>query len=237
MFSSSSDSTISMFDRFRHRSSQLERLDIGAYTDDEYAKWQIEMRLIHRTLGEMRALRKSLFKDILSNGTNHVSILDVAAGSGNLLQEIRKRLATRNPFLVGAELDISAAKTIREASIDAVCCDALRLPFSNASFDFVTCSLFLHHLADDSAVQLLKEMRRVSRMKVIVIDLHRSPVAYYFYRTVAPLMFQRFTSEDGALSILRSFKPHELQELAEAAGLKNIAIQRSASYRLVLSGN
>ncbi len=226
-----------MSDRFRYRSHELERLDTGAYTDDEYAKWQIEMRFVHRTFGEIRALRQFLFSEILSSDLDEVSILDVGAGSGNLLQEMRKRLARQYLFLVGAELDMTAAKAIRDASIEAVRCDALRLPFSDASFDFVTCSLFLHHLSDDSAVQLLSEMKRVSRKRVIVVDLHRSPVAYYFYRAFAPLMFQRFTCEDGALSILRSFKPRELHKLAEAAGLKDIAIERSAAYRLVLSGH
>ena len=226
-----------MFDRFRYRSYELERLDTGAYTDDEYTKWQSEMRFIHRVFGELRALRRSLFNQILSSGANEVSILDVGAGSGNLLREMRKQLIGKTPFLVGVELDGAAAKAIHDASIEAVRCDALRLPFSNESFDFVTCTLFLHHLTDDSAVQLLIEMKRVSRKKVIVIDLHRSPIAYYFYRAFARLMFQPFTCEDGALSIMRSFKPRELYQLAQRAGLKDIAVVRSASYRLVLSGN
>ena len=33
-----------MFEKFRHRSHELERLDTGDYTADEYARWQREMR-------------------------------------------------------------------------------------------------------------------------------------------------------------------------------------------------
>ena len=111
-----------------------------------------------------------------------------------------------------------------------------RLPFADNSFDFVVCSLFLHHLTDEKAVVLLAEMKRVARNRIFAIDLHRSPVAYYFYKVVGSIFLQRFTVEDGSLSILRAFKPNELENLARAAGLKEISVSRSAAYRLVLSG-
>jgi hypothetical protein len=100
----------------------------------------------------------------------------------------------------------------------------------------VICSLFLHHLTDDKAVELLAEMKRVARHRILAIDLHRSPVAYYFYKTVGILFLQRFTIEDGSLSIMRAFKPMELEHLGRAAGLTELTVQRSAAYRLVLSG-
>lgn len=225
-----------MFERFRHRSCELERLDIGDYTADEYARWQSEMRVIHRMFGEVRALRRSLKREIQAGESRQISILDVGAGSGNIIKEVRKWTRGRKAVLVGAEMNSFAVETIRNNSIHAVRCDALKLPFSRSSFDYVICSLFVHHLNDESVVEFLTEMRRVARKRVYVVDLHRSPVAYYFYRVVARILFQRLTREDGALSILRSFKPDELRSLAERAGLNDIQVVRSASYRLVLSG-
>lgn len=229
-----------MFDRFKQRSLNPERLDTGDYTPQEYARWQREMRLIHRVFGEMRALRGSLVRQLRTNDSRRVSILDVGAGSGELLQVIRKWSAGKPVLLVGAELGREAAMSIKNNSIDgeilAVQCDALRLPFADDSFDYSFSTLFLHHLTDDQAVTLLGEMSRVARRRFFVIDLHRHPFAYYFYKIFSSLFLQRFIQEDGALSILKSFRPAELRRLADKAGIEDATVTRSAAYRLVLSG-
>ena len=229
-----------MFSRFKHRSYELERLDTGDYTPEEYARWHVEMKYIHRAFGEMRAIRRSLMRDIRSGGGERVSVLDVGAGSGELLRAVHKWLRSRPSYLVGAELNAKAARAIYRGSqrgeIDALQCNALHLPFDDGAFDYVICSLFLHHLTDNDAVKLLREISRVAAKRIFIIDLHRSPIAYYFYRATSRLTLQQFTREDGALSILRSFKPTELRQLAENAGLTDIGVKRSAAYRLVLSG-
>jgi hypothetical protein len=80
-------------------------------------------------------------------------------------------------------------------------------------------------------------MSRVARRRVYVIDLHRHPVAYYFYTTAGRLfLHNRLIREDGALSILRAFVPRELKSLAERAGLARAKVERRFPYRLVLSG-
>ena len=225
-----------MFDRFKRRSYDLERLDTGDYTAAEYARWHREMWFIHRIFGEMRALKGSLFKTIEASGKSSVSILDVGAGAGELLSELRKWTADRDAFLVGAEINAAAAAEIRDANINAVRCNALRLPFADNSFDYVFCSLFLHHLGDESAVELLREMGRVAANGIFVIDLNRNATAYYFYKFIGGLFLQKFTRDDGALSILRSFTAEEMYALAENAGLYDIKVERSTANRLILSG-
>jgi ubiquinone/menaquinone biosynthesis C-methylase UbiE len=141
---------------------------------------------------------------------------------------------------VGLELNHRSARAILEdsvAEINAVRGDALMLPFADNAFDYAICSLFTHHFTDPQVIGILRELSRVAAGRIFVIDLHRHPVAYYFYTTVGKLFLRnRLIREDGALSILRSFKPKELHELAERAGLKEIELRRSFPYRLVLSG-
>ena len=116
--------------------------------------------------------------------------------------------------------------------------DALRLPFADAAFDYAMCSLFTHHFRDQEAAAVLGEMSRVARRRIYVIDLHRHPVAYYFYTTVGRLfLHNRLVREDGALSILRGFVPRELRRLAERAGLSRAKVERRFPYRLVLSAS
>jgi 2-polyprenyl-3-methyl-5-hydroxy-6-metoxy-1,4-benzoquinol methylase len=89
---------------------------------------------------------------------------------------------------------------------------------------------------EEQVIQILREMSRVARRRIFVIDLHRHPIAYFFYTTVGKLVLKnRLLRHDGALSILRSFKPDELLKLAQRAGLTDIWIERHFPYRLVLS--
>src|SRR5690348_1967177 len=92
-----------------HRSLAKERLDTGEYTDEEYALWLKEARRINRWLGDASALRKSLRH---VNGPD-ISILDVGAGSGELLKIAKEALSGQTGMLVGAELNPKAAREIR----------------------------------------------------------------------------------------------------------------------------
>lgn len=225
-----------MFERFKKRSYTLERLDTGDYTPAEYARWQREMWFIHRVFGEFRAIKKALGSEIGEHGEDRISVLDVGAGSGELLRRVRRLAVNRDTRLVGTDLSADAAAILNSTGIVALRCDGIHLPFADDSFDYVICSLFLHHLSDQEAVKMLGEMKRVARIKIVVIDLHRNPIAYYFYMVTGWFFLQRFTREDGSLSILRSLKPDEMRQLAAKAGLSDFSVYRSAAYRLVLTG-
>ena len=225
-----------MFDRFQQRSTDLERLDTGEYTSEEYSRWQREMKFIHGILGEERALKNTLLRDIETPHETKLSVIDVWSGSGGLLRKLAYWTLPRDVFLVGAEIDRIAAKSITDSKIAGLQCDALRLPFCDNAFDYSFCSLFLHHLDDDGAVKLLKEMSRVASKRIYVIDLNRHPLAYYFYNFFGWFVLQRFTLEDGSLSILRSRTPGELFEIARKAGLNDTKVEHSRVNRLILSG-
>ena len=234
-----------MFESFRQRSYELEHLDKGDYTPEEYEGCMVELRRVNRYLGDARALSRSVLPEIERDGAREFSLLDVGAGSGELLREAARWAREKNlrARLVGLELNERSAEGIAEESrafpeISAVRGDALRLPFDAGAFDYVMCSLFTHHFRDAGVVAVLSEMSRVARRRVYVIDLHRHPVAYYFFTTVARLfLHNRLIREDGALSILRSFAPRELRRLAESAGLARVKVERRFPYRLVLSAS
>ena len=234
-----------MFTRFDRRSLELEHLDKGDYTPGEYEGCLVELRRINRFLGDSRALRRALVPELSRAGGECFSLLDVGAGSGELLRVVGAEARARRlrAQLVGLELNARSACAIREESrdfseISAVRGDALRLPFADDAFDYVICSLFVHHFRDDAIVAVLREAARVARLRIFVIDLHRHPLAYYLYTTVGRLfLHNRLIREDGALSILRSFRPAELGLLASRARLRNIEVRRCFPFRLVLSGS
>jgi ubiquinone/menaquinone biosynthesis C-methylase UbiE len=232
-----------MFARFKQRSYELEHLDKGDYTAAEYEGCISELQLVNRWLGDARALRRTLLREVARANVPSFSVLDVGAGSGELLRVIAgwAKENKRDAHLYGVELNARSALAISQesreyASIKGIRGDAFQLPFADAQFDYAICSLFTHHFTDQQVIKLLRELERVARRRLLVIDLHRHPLAYFFYTTVGRLfLHNRLLREDGALSILRSFKPDELNQLARAAGLKNTAVERHFPYRLVLT--
>jgi ubiquinone/menaquinone biosynthesis C-methylase UbiE len=231
--------------RFGQRSYELEHIDKGDYTPEEYEGCLAELRRVNRWLGDLSALQRSVLPDIERGGALAFTLLDVGAGTGELLREVARAARSRGATarLVGLELNERATEGLLEESrefseVASVRGDALRLPFADGAFDYVMCSLFTHHFRDDACVRVFQEMARVARRRVYCIDLHRHPVAYYFYTTIGRLILHnRLVREDGALSILRGFRSDELRRLGERAGLKDVKVERRFPYRLVLSAS
>jgi SAM-dependent methyltransferase len=100
-----------------------------------------------------------------------------------------------------------------------VVADAFALPFAPRSFDYVFSSLFLHHFTDDHVVELLAGFGRLARRQVLVIDLWRHPVPYYFITQTrwlfgwhpSPCTTERF--------LLRPLSSPGTRNLARRAGL------------------
>jgi SAM-dependent methyltransferase len=232
-----------MFSRFRHRSNELEHLDKGDYTPEEYEGCLVELRRINDWLGDTRALRQTLLAEIEQLNLHDFSVLDVGAGSGELLRSAAEwaRESRRRGRFVGLELNARSARAIAGESqefpeIKAVEGDGFQLPFADHTFDYVICSLITHHFRDNAVVSFLRELSRVACRSIFVIDLLRNPLPYYLYITIGRLfLHNRLIREDGALSILRSFRPVELESLAVQAGLKDVRVIQTFPARLVLT--
>ena len=234
-----------MLERFQQRSYELEHLDKGDYTSEEYEGCIVELQRVNRWLGDTRALRNSLLKEIEAAQLESFSVLDVGAGSGELLRVIAEWVieTKRAARLAGLELNERSAREIVAGSqeysqISSVRGDAFHVPFRDEQFDYVICSLFTHHFRDPQVVELLQEMARVACRRIFVIDLHRNVVAYTFFTTIARLfLHNRLIREDGALSILRSFTPDEFKTLGRKAQLKNLTVEEHFPSRLVLTAD
>jgi len=230
---------------FQERSLKLERIDTGDYTPEEYDRFLHEIRLVNRFAGDNRALKNTLLREIEREDLHTFSVLDIGAGSGELLRVIAKfaRRQNRKAHLSGLELNARSAEAILEeskdfAEINSIRGDALNLPFAENSFDYAICSLFTHHFTDENIIAILGEMSRVARRKIFVIDLHRHPTAYFLYKIFcAAFHISPLVREDGLLSILRSFTPDEFKKIGIKSALKNISVEKHIPFRIVLSGS
>src|SRR6476659_3922233 len=105
---------------FEQRSLEPENLDKGSYTPEEYEGCLVELRRINEWLGDANALRDSLLKQIAQMDLQTFSVLDVGAGSGELLRVTAKwaRETNRKAALVGLELNERSARAILDESKD-----------------------------------------------------------------------------------------------------------------------
>jgi SAM-dependent methyltransferase len=170
------------------------------------------------------------------------TVLDVGSGCGDVPHAIvrdgrRRGLDVRATCLdrSAAMLAIARQRTGGEERLTFMTGEGTRLPFDDASFDVVTCTLALHHFEPPAASVLLGELRRVARATPVVGDLARSPLAYagtWLYAHVASR--NRLTRHDAPLSVRRAYTPHEALDLARAAGWRAPRVRREPFFRMTL---
>lgn len=186
-----------------------------------------EIRRLNAWFGAERPLKSHLTR--LLGKRFSASVVDVATGSADLPLALFRWGVERKIRLNIVASDVSPI-ILREAElcvgrfpIQLVETDARSLPWRNQSFDIAICSLALHHFDGVDAVRVLREMWRVCRVAVIVVDLYRSYLAYVgTWLATHVLCRNQLTRADGPLSVLRAYQPHELKLLAGAAGLRGI---------------
>lgn len=167
---------------------------------------------INRWFGGHRVLAQTL-KTLVQPGETF-SILDVGAASGDMGDVIRDRFAAAT--VVSLDYRISHLRTGEGSRVAA---NAFQLPFPPGSFDFVLCSLFLHHFTDAEAAELIAGLRQVAKRALIVLDLERHPVSFYFLPLTRRLLgWSEMTVHDGVISVAAAFRPEEVGALVRAAG-------------------
>jgi 2-polyprenyl-3-methyl-5-hydroxy-6-metoxy-1,4-benzoquinol methylase len=185
---------------------------------------------INRYLGGHEATRKAL-RTIAPDGP--FTVLDIGAGSGDAGEVIRAEY----PQAQVTSLDYKLHH-LRAAASPKVAGDAFRLPFRARSFDIVHCSLFLHHFTDEQVMNLLRNFKEIARIAVIVNDLERHALAYYFLPATKWLMrWDAITVHDGPISVQAAFTAPELKKLAGEAGLRDIETHvYHPAFRITLVG-
>jgi len=166
-------------------------------------------------------------------------ILDVGCGAADIPCSLLESAGRQGRTLAITCLDrneqmLAIAKE-RNGSLHFVHGEGDALPFADGSFDVAMCSLTLHHIEADNAVEFLRELRRVSRITPIVCDLRRSPVAYAMTWTYANFFTRnRLTRHDAPVSVLRAYTPDEALALAREAGWHAPRVQVEPWFRMTL---
>ena len=110
--------------------------------------------------------------------------------------------------------------------------DALALPFADASFDLVSCSLFAHHLEPEQLPRFAREGLRVCRLALLINDLIRHPLHLLLVYAGLPLYRSRLTRHDAVASVRRAYTVDEMRALLAGAAASRLEFSRHYLFRM-----
>jgi ubiquinone/menaquinone biosynthesis C-methylase UbiE len=209
-----------------------ELLDTDSGTPREVADSLLDLRWFNRWFGGLATVRDMVHTVLQRTGASQLSLLEVAAGEGYILNTIREEFAATGVDLDVTLLDRVHAHLPANGLFSKVAGDALSLPFAGGTFDIVSCSLFVHHLAPEQAVLFAKEALRVCSVAVLIHDLIRSPLHLALAYAGVPLYRSRLTRNDAPASVRQAYTVEEMEGFLHAAGAEKIDAQKHYFYRM-----
>ncbi len=216
-----------------------ELLDTDAGTRAEVEASLADLRMVNRWFGGARVMYELIERVARATGATELSMLDVAAASGDVASAALHRLQQHGIRLRVTLLDRAASHFGRRPDgrlygdgLPRVAGDALALPFAESSFDVVGCSLFAHHLEPDQIVRFVGEGLRVARRAVLINDLRRHPVHLALTYAGRALYRSRLTAHDGPVSIRRAYTVGEMREMLGRTAAARVEIANRYLYRM-----
>jgi len=204
------------------RVEQPELLDEPDAPAADMERSLVDLRRINRCLGGHWIYRRLVrrFRDVKS-------VLDVGAGSADLLEGLRSA-ETR----IALDFKLDHLLFSRNPELHRVVGDAARLPFKDSAVDVVTSSHFFHHFSADENIEILRESLRVASCGVAVNDTRRHYVPLLFVRLISVLHFVgRITRFDAPASVLGGYTLDEARAIARRVGAKTSRVVRAFPYR------
>jgi ubiquinone/menaquinone biosynthesis C-methylase UbiE len=208
-----------------------ELLDSDAGTPSEIAASLSDLNRINRWFGGMATTRSLVEQVSQELEARSLSLLEVAAGAGAVPAEVAGALAQAGIAMEVTLLD-RASSHLRNGNRRAVAGDALALPFSDGSFDLVSCSLFVHHLAPDDVVRFVNEGLRVCRAAVLINDLVRHPTHLGLVYAGMPLYRSRLTRHDAPASVRQAYTMNEMADMLGKSKAARVEIVRHFLFRM-----
>ncbi len=194
---------------------------------------------LNRASGIVRTVSRELGRIA---GRDRIRVLDVAAGSGDLVVALARHARRADLPWTFAACDISptACVAIRERAeaagvgVDVRQVDALAEPLP-PGHDVVMCHLFLHHLSENEIAKVLSRMRAAASRSILVTDLKRSRAGYALAFAASRLLTRSpIVHTDALRSVEGALTTVELSACARQAGFPDPRIRTAWPERMIL---
>lgn len=230
-----------MFKNFSERNTQPELMDDFSVGIQNLRGVFKDINSVNRVLGGNHITVNAVAKLMQENPQIKYTIVDMGCGDGCMLRELaqyckNEGITTR---LIGIDLNEKALQLAEEASkeypkIEYLCKDIIELEANTLSCDILINTLTMHHFTNNQIEAFLQKFIELSKIGVIINDLHRSPFAYYLFKLFSLIFIKtKIAKNDGLISITKGFVKSDLLTYAKKLPSVTHQIEWKWAFRYV----
>lgn len=219
-----------------------EALDEPDLPSEEMSQSLEDLELVNRSLRSSRLLANRLLS--LGEGSDawRPTILDVGAGSGGVARDLAAGLAQHGNLATVIALDLQwrhlasgRARSNGQPPLPSTAANVFSLPFPAHAVDWIVSTLLFHHFSPEQNVLLLRELARVARRGLLLLDLRRNRVPLFFLWLAGRVLFKtRVSLQDGVASIRQAYTLEEARAIVREA-LPGARVERALPFRLLIT--
>jgi len=190
-------------------------------------------------LGGYAFTKKAVLTLLDKNPQERYRILDFGCSDGAMLRYLAQELSDYDVEFVGIDLSKRSIEQAREKSLEYDNVrfresDIFKAPLEELKCDILLVTLTLHHFSEVEMVQFLRRFKEITSKAIIINDLHRSRIAYGFFKLFSPIFIRNEISiHDGLISIASGFKRSDFKRYAQQLHIKNDRLTWKWSFRYI----
>lgn len=231
-----------------YRSNEKELIDDLELENDALRQNLEELALINKYLGGNQVTTSGLLRllpiSLITNNQQErlpspITISDLGCGGGDMLMVMADWAKKRgiNAQFIGIDandfmIDFGTKRTANYLNISYLHQDIYSEEFKEKSFDIVTMTLFCHHFSDESLVTLLQQLKKQTRIGIVINDIHRHWFAYHSIAWITKLFLKSYlVKNDAKLSVWRAFVREDLEKIIQESGFTKYSIRWKWAFR------
>lgn len=207
---------------FSVRSRTWEKMDDPNMEFDTLEAAYRDINRCNKWLGGESITINAVWDLISQHPKTSYTILDMGCGDGTMLKKLAYFLDGKNVSynMIGVDLREDVLQIAREntnmiSNISFHKQDILQAD-SSFSCDILINTLTMHHFEEERIDAFLKKFVDLSKIGVVINDLHRSKLAYVLFKVFSFFFIQTDVAKnDGLISISKGFRKNELMGLAK----------------------
>jgi 2-polyprenyl-3-methyl-5-hydroxy-6-metoxy-1,4-benzoquinol methylase len=236
--------------RMKTRNLLPELMDDPALDPREHRRALAGLRRVNSISFTDQHITKEILRVAHNRQLKEISILDVGCGGGEVATAVACRVAERLPTqLTGWDISPTAIESASEnwrkilERVEPTKQQKVRVTFetndiftcAEQSFDFVYCTLFLHHFTDEAALRLLRRMMACAAHGVIIDDLRRTNLGLVMATVGCHLLSRSpIVHFDGPQSVRAAFSDQEVLAMARTFPNCKVSFRRHWPQRFNL---
>lgn len=222
------------------RSNEIELMDGNDISYDAMAQTLKELNVVNSRLGG-HAITIEGFKKLNGN-SSALTVCEIGCGGGDNLFTIYKYCEKKNIEVkfIGIDMNhecIAFAKTqYPDLNCQWICKDYKAVNFEFNKPDIIFSSLFCHHFTNEELNGMLQWLLHNSERGFFINDLQRHWLAYYLIKYITRFFSKSYlVKNDAALSVARSFRKKDWEQLLQIAGIQNYSINWQWAFRYLVT--